>query len=77
MAPIFCLYDVNQQFFFAPILVMETSDNHPNKDLALMATSYWKTLKTKKQKKNLVEKSDLTLGTYLNMANSFLGCDQI
>jgi hypothetical protein len=36
--------------FFAPILVMETSDNHPNKDLALVTTSYWKTLKTKTKK---------------------------
>jgi hypothetical protein len=48
-------------FFFASILVMEISDNHPNKDLALMATSYWKTLQQKTKKKNLAEKSDLTL----------------
>jgi hypothetical protein len=34
--------------FFFPILVMENSDNHPNKDLALMATSYWKAKKKKK-----------------------------
>jgi hypothetical protein len=36
--------------FFAPILVMETSDNHPNKDLALTATSYWTTLPKNKIK---------------------------
>jgi hypothetical protein len=47
---------------------------HPKKDLALMITSCWKTLKTVE---NLAEKPDLTLGTCLNLANSFLGFDQI
>jgi hypothetical protein len=39
-----------------------------------MITSCWKTLKTVE---NLEEKPDLTLGTCLNLANSFLGFDQI
>jgi hypothetical protein len=37
-----------------------------------METSYWKTFKILG---NLGEKPDLTLGTCLNLANSFVGCD--
>jgi hypothetical protein len=37
-------------------------------------SSYWKTLKQKKIWQKL---PDLTLGTSSNLANSFLGCDQI
>jgi hypothetical protein len=45
---------------------------NPKKDLALMATSNWKTLKTIE---NLAEKNfteTLPLGTYVNVANSVL-----
>ncbi len=50
------------------------SDDHPKKDIALMATSFWKTVKTVQ---NLAENPCLTVETCLNLVNFLLGCDQI
>ncbi len=57
------MYFITSSFFFRFGDANITGGNSPKKDLALMGTSFWKTVE------NGAEKLALVLETYLNLVN--------